>query len=124
MQAEPSATHPRVRATCAALAPYQWRALTSEMVARRVLGAVDRLLVLEIIGATQCGIVHDDLAAIDPVCPSDDRIEPLVHLMASIRWRDLTLTCVVQLLLEALDQWWLRRDAFQHELARLLDDQR
>jgi hypothetical protein len=92
------------------------------LVARRVLGAVDRLLVLEVIGATQGGSARD-LAAIEPADRSDDRIEPLVHLMASFRWRDVTLTRLVQLLLEALDQWWLHRDAFEHELARLLDEQ-
>jgi hypothetical protein len=93
------------------------------MVARRLLGAVDRLLVLEVIGVTPGGSARD-LAAIEPADPNDDRIEPLVHLMASFRWRDVTLTRLVQLLLEALDQWWWHRDAFEHELARLLDEQR
>ena len=49
---------------------------------------------------------------------------PLVHLMANFRWRAMTLTRLVQLLLEALDQWWLRRDEMEAGLARLLDEQR
>jgi hypothetical protein len=43
--------------------------------------------------------------------------------MASFRWRDLTLTRLVELLVEALDQWWARRGAFEAGLARLLDEQ-
>jgi hypothetical protein len=122
MYAETSATPTRVQAIAAAVGPYGWRALTADMVARRLLGAVDRLLVLEVIGASQGGR-GPELAAIEPVDRSDDRIEPLVHLMASFRWRDVTLTRLVQLLLDALDQWWLRREAFEDELARLLDEQ-
>jgi hypothetical protein len=122
VHAETSAMQPRVQAICAAVGPDGWRALTAEMVARRLLGAVDRLLVLEVIGAT-LGASARDLASVEPADRSDDRIEPLVHLMAGFRWRDVTLTRLVQLLLEALDQWWLRRDAFEHELACLLDEQ-
>src|SRR4051812_41231559 len=118
-----SATQPRVCAICAAVGPYVWRGLTAEMVARRVLGALDRVLVLELIGATE-GASADDLADIEPVDRSDDRVEPLVHLMASFRWRDITLTRLLQLLLESLDQWWTRREAFEDELARLLDEPR
>ena len=122
MHADTSAMQPRVQAICAAVGPYGWRALTAEMVARRLLGAVDRLLVLEVIGATPGGSARD-LATIEPADRNDDRIEPLVHLMASFRWRDMTLTRLVQLLLEALDQWWSRREAFEDEIARLLDEQ-
>jgi len=93
------------------------------MVVRRLLGAVDRLLVLEVIGETPGGSARD-LTSVEPADRGDDRIEPLVHLMASFRWRDVTLSRLVQILLEALDQWWLRRDEFEHDLARLLDEQR
>src|SRR3954447_2275180 len=123
MHAEASAMQPRVQALCAAVGPYGWRALTAEMVARRLLGAVDRLSVLELIGATTA-LSDPQLAAVSPVDRDDDRLEPLVHLMAGFRWRDVTLTRLVQLLLEALDKWWSHREAFEHELARLLDDQR
>src|SRR4051812_34280821 len=123
MHAGTSATQTRVVAICNAVEPYGWRALTAEMVVRRLVGAVDRLLVLEVIGAIPGGSARD-LASVEPADRSDDRIEPLVHLMASFRWRDLTLTRLVQLLLEALDQWWLRRDEFEQSLARLLDEQR
>jgi hypothetical protein len=123
MPAEMSATQTRVVAICNAVQPYGWRALTPEMVVRRLLGAVDRLVVLEVIGATPGGSGRD-LASVEPADRSDDRVEPLVHLMASFRWRDVTLTRLVQILLEALDQWWLRRDTLDNELARLLDEQR
>src|SRR3954466_10164150 len=122
MSGESVVTEPRVQALCAAVGPYGWRALTAEMVARRLLGGVDRLSVLELIGATPAGS-DPELAAVSPVDHDDDRLEPLVHLMASFRWRDVTLTRLVQLLLEALDQWWLHRDALELELARLLDEQ-
>src|SRR3954469_12522109 len=117
-----SAVTERVQAVCVAIGPYGWRALTAEMVARRLLGAVDRLSVLELIGATTA-VSDPHLAAVCPVGGDDDRLEPLVHLMAGFRWRDVTLTRLVQLLLEALDQWWAQREAFEHALARLLDDQ-
>lgn|SRR4051794_11614519 len=122
MHAESSVSPPRVQAICAAVGPYAWRALTADMVARRLLGAVDRLLVLEVIGATDVGGAPE-LALVEPVEGNDERLEPLLHLMASFRWRELTLTHLVQLLLEALDQWWSRREAFDDEIARLLDEQ-
>src|SRR3954453_18488084 len=105
MPAETSTTQTRVLAICTAVETYGWRALTAEMVVRRVLGALDGLLVLEVIGATPGGCACD-LASLDPADRGDDRIEPLVHVMASFRWRDVTLTRLVELLLEALDQWW------------------
>ena len=122
MPAESSATPPRVQAICAAVGPYAWRALTADMVARRLLGAVDRLLVLEVIGASDVGGAFE-LAVVEAVDRNDERLEPLLHLMASFRWREMTLTRLVQLLLEALDQWWARREAFEDEIARLLDEQ-
>jgi len=122
MHAESSATPPRVQAICAAVGPYAWRALTADMVARRLLGAVDRLLVLEVIGASDVGGAFE-LAVVEAVDRNDERLEPLLHLMASFRWREMTLTRLVQLLLEALDQWWARREAFEDEIARLLDEQ-
>ena len=122
MPAESLATPPRVQAICSAVGPYAWRALTADMVARRLLGAVDRLLVLEVIGASDVGGAFE-LAVVEAVDRNDERLEPLLHLMASFRWREMTLTRLVQLLLEALDQWWARREAFEDEIARLLDEQ-
>ncbi|MFL6239111.1 MAG: hypothetical protein ACJ735_06425 [Actinomycetes bacterium] len=92
------------------------------MVARRLLGTVDRLLVLEVIGATGADRAIE-LAVVEPGDRNDERLEPLVRLMASFRWRDVTLTRLVQLLLEGLDNWWSRREAFDRELTRLLDEQ-
>jgi len=119
--AESSATEWRVQAICAAVGAYGWRTLTAEMVARRLLGAVDCLSVLEVIGATPDACVHD-LVSADAADCSDDRIEPLVHLMGSFRWRTITLNRLVQVLLEALDDWWSRRDELDAGLARLLDE--
>ena len=110
-----------MQAVCTAVAPYGWRALTAEMVARRLLGAVDRLAVLELMGTTAfCNGL--ELAAAHPADRDDDRVEPLVHVMAGFRWRDVTLTQLVHLLLEALDRWWSGRQGFERDLARLLDD--
>jgi len=122
MHAETSATQARVVAICNAFEPYGWRALTAEMVVRRVLGVADRLLVLEFIVATP-DVRARELASLEPADCDDERIEPLVHVLDSFRWRDVTLARLAQILLEALDQWWLRRDEFEHELARLLDEQ-
>ena len=123
MHAETSATQARVVAICTAFEPYEWRTLTAEMVVRRVLGAADRLLVLEVIVETP-GMRVRKLASLEPADRDDDRIEPLLELLASFRWRDVTLARLVQMLLEGLDQWWLRRDEFELELARLFDEQR
>src|SRR4051794_41337515 len=98
MHAETSATQTRVQAICAAIGPYGWRALTAELVARRLLGAVDRLLILEVIGATQGGSARDDLSSIEPADGSDDRLEPLVHLISTLRWRGVALSRLVHLL--------------------------
>src|SRR3954453_13107697 len=122
MHAESSVSPPTVQAICAAVGPYAWRALTADMVARRLLAAVDRLLVLEVVGASDV-VSAPELAVVEAVDGNEERLEPLVHLMDSFRWRDVTLTRLVQLLLEALDQWWSRREAFEDELARLLDEQ-
>src|SRR4051794_22277102 len=119
---ETSAGHPQVRALCGAVDPFGWRSLTAETVVRRVLGALDRLVVLEVMdAAADCG---RELAEVEPVERSDDRIEPLVAAMAVIRWRDLQLSRLVQLLLDALDQWWLHRDAVDRMIARLVDEPR
>jgi hypothetical protein len=109
------------RAVSAALGRYEWRAFTPELVVRHLLGALDHLAVLEVIGATGTG---DDLPVHHPVDRTDDRVEPLVHLLAGFRWRDLTLSRLVHLLLDGLAQWWTRRETFEHELARLLNDER
>lgn len=123
MHAEPVATQPRVQAICAAVGAYGWRALTAEMVVRRLLGALDGLLVSEVIGATPESTAID-LAVVEPADSGDARIDPMVQLLASFRWRALTLPRLVELVLEAHDQWWVRRIEFEDELARLLDDQR
>jgi hypothetical protein len=108
---------------CSVLAPYEWRAFTPEMLARRVLGAVDQLAVLEVIDAAEGGSVRE-LAGVDPVDRADVRVEPLVAVMTVLRWRDVQLPRLTQLLLDALDQWWVRRDAVDLVIARLLDEPR
>src|SRR5438309_4176515 len=86
VHAEPSASQPRVQAVCAAVGACGWRSLTAEMVIRRLLGAVDRLLVLEVTGATPEAAARD-LSTVEPTDCGDERIEPLVHVMAGFRWR-------------------------------------
>src|SRR5438105_3278355 len=78
MHAERSATQARVVAICTAFEPYEWRTLTAEMVVRRVLGAADRLLVLEVIVETP-GVRARELASVEPAGRDDDRIGPLLH---------------------------------------------
>src|SRR4051795_3954171 len=112
MSGESAVTEPRVQAICAAVGPYGWRALTAEMVARRLLGAVDRLSVLELIGATTA-VSDPPLAAVSPGDRDDDRLEPLVHLMAGFRWRDVTLTRLPQLLLPTPPPWGAPRRGIQ-----------
>jgi hypothetical protein len=112
-----------VAAVCAALEPYEWRSFTPDLVARCVLGALDRHRVLELVaGVPGAGI--GDPGPVEPAERGDVRAEALVEFLGCHRWRGLTLAAVCGQLLNALSGWWLQRQWLDAELSRLLDEDR
>ena len=101
------------------LAPYAWREFTERMVARRVVGAVDRLHVLGFLSGlpgTDVGMVD----AVDPVDPSDERVDALVCSLDGQPWRGWSLARLCTDLVSSLEAWQTARDSFDSDLRRLL----
>jgi len=107
----------RVEATVAALAPYGWRDFTDRMVARRVVGAVDRCSVLGLIASlpgTEVGVVWP----LEPAEPGDARVDVLARVLRDLPWRRLSLARLCVQLVAALDEWQTGRDALHSDLRR------
>jgi hypothetical protein len=111
----------RLAAIAAALGPYAWRGLTDRMLARRVVGALDRQSVVGFL----TGLPGADVGAADPVEPAqpgDERVDVLVHVLEDRRWRGLALDRLCADLVAALDTWEVERGAFHRDLRRLLEE--
>lgn len=109
---------PRVVALAAALQPYGWTRATPEMLARRVVGVLDRCWLLgELPGPQPAGWMHD----VEPADPADERVAVLVEALNALRWRVLTRTALCRQLVGALDCWSVRRRLAEIELGWLLD---
>jgi hypothetical protein len=114
-------TDGRTAAIAAELAPYAWRGLTDRMLARRVVGALDRHSVV----AFLTGLPGTDVGAAEPVQPAepgDERVDLLVGVLADRHWRGLALDRLCADLVAALDTWQAGRDAFHRDLRKLLGD--
>jgi hypothetical protein len=82
--------------------------LTAEMLARQLLGALDRQRVLDLLAeVAMVGLPREP--AFEPVDRRDERVAVLVAAMATFRWRSLTRSGMCHQLLAALDAWWLSR---------------
>lgn len=92
----------RTLAARAALGAFPWRALTPQMLVRRVLA------------------VDDWVGVGSPVARDDPRVDPVVAALAGVAWRTWTLDAVCWLLLDALDEWQARDHCLDVELAWLL----
>jgi hypothetical protein len=92
-------------AAAAALNPYQWRGLKTEMVVRLVIAAAD--------GGVGVGL---------PVPRDDLRVEPLLAVVSHVQWRTLSVDALCRLLLAALDEWRMRDAFLDLELTWLLDE--
>src|ERR1700710_2537167 len=99
-------------AVCSELEPFLWRALTSEMLARRVIGAMDRRCVLALLEAT-AGPGPGGSGDVEPTDRHDERVAVLVAFLAEHRWRTWTLSRLAQQLVGTLDTWWARRQCLQ-----------
>jgi hypothetical protein len=90
----------------AALEPYPWRRSTAELLARRVLGAVD-----DARGTATGG----------PAARADPRLDDLVAALSGLPWRALTTRALSRHLVEALVAWEARDRCLDLELQWLLD---
>jgi hypothetical protein len=111
----------RVEAAAAELAPYGWRDFTDRMLARRVVGAVDRHGVTGFL----TGLPGTDLGEagpVEPADPGDERVDVLVRVLEDRHWRGLSLPRLCADLVGALDEWQTQRDAFHSDLRRLLEE--
>jgi hypothetical protein len=108
-----------VTAVLAELEPFEWRSLTPEMLARRVLGAVDRQRVQTLLESTP-GLGAADGGGGEPVSRADERVGVLVDLLSAHRWRSWTLPFLARQLTYALALWWEHRRRLEVELSRLV----
>jgi hypothetical protein len=109
---------PRVVALSAVLGPYAWTQATPEMLARRVVGILDRYWLLGELPGPRPAVRLGD---VDPADPGDERVEVLVAILRTLRWRMLTRTTLCRQLVSALESWSVRRELADIELAWLLD---
>ena len=107
-------------AVAAALAPYAWRDFTDRMLARCVVGAVDRHDVDRFL-ADVPGTAVGGRPPLEPADADDERVAVLVTALAGQQWRRWSLDRLSAQLLAALDAWHGRRDALESELRRLLE---
>ena len=109
----------QVAAVCAALEPYEWRSFAAQMLARCVLGALDRHRVLDLVAGVPGAAIGDS----EPAERGDVRVEVLVDFLSGHRWRTLTLAAVGGHLLNELGRWCRQRQRLDAELRELLDDE-
>jgi hypothetical protein len=108
-----------VAAVTAELKPFEWRSLTAEMLARRVVAAVDRRCVHELL-QSKLGPTQETWECGDATGRSDERVEVLIEFMSEHRWRTWALPFLARQLLGTLDAWWARRQRLEVELNQLV----
>jgi hypothetical protein len=107
-------------AVAAALAPYAWREFTEHMLARRVVGALDRHAVV----AFLTGLTGTDVGsagAVEPAEKDDERVEALVRFLNGQLWRSWSLARLCAVALSSLTVWRAERHALDSGLRWLLD---
>jgi hypothetical protein len=114
----PAAPHdPRIPPIVEALKPYAWQRLSAELLARLVIGCLDRqFLQRELAGV-------GDLEASAPLHPAahdDERVDVVCRALRGCHLRVLTLTAVGTQALRALDAWQDRRRRLDIELSWML----
>jgi hypothetical protein len=111
----------RVASAVAALAPYRWREQTASMVARRVLAALDRYDVGQLLAAVP-DAEEGAHGLLEPVPPRDERVDVLVELLEGRQWRAATLPALCRDLTAAHDAWVRDRAVLEAGLRELLSD--
>jgi hypothetical protein len=115
-----SAGDERAVAVAAALAPYAWRELTDRMLARLVVGAIDRHSLVHFL-TTVPGADVGGLPPAEPAEAADDRVDVLVQALDGQLWRDRSLARLCADLLRLLDAWRADRESLESDLRRLLE---
>lgn len=105
----------------AALAPYAWRTLTDRMLARCVVGAVDRHDLDRFLGGVP-GTVVGGSAPLEPADADDERVAVLVSELDGQQWRGWSLDRLSAQLLAWMHAWRGRRHSLESELRRLLEE--
>lgn len=105
----------------AALAPYAWRELTAQMVARRVVAALDQHSLTTLLAAIP-GARLMSMHPLEPAALDDSRVAVLADMLERHRWRDYTLDSLALQMLGTLAAWQLDRDRLDAELRQLLDE--
>ncbi|MGZ4592275.1 MAG: hypothetical protein ACXV3C_00290 [Actinomycetes bacterium] len=111
-----------VAAACRVLAPHRWRTLTSETVARLVLGALDGQRVDELVACLGTPSVADR-REVRPAERGDERVDVLVDVLASHRWRSSTVHALCARLVGSLNSWRVDRACLELELHWLMPDE-
>ncbi|MGY1668746.1 hypothetical protein [Geodermatophilus sp. SYSU D00696] len=100
----------RAAEIAAALAPYGWRDLTARMLARQVVGAVDRHAVTHFLAGLS-GTRIGPAGPVEPADRGDERVDVLVRFLGARHWRGLSLDRVCVDLVRVLEGWQAERDA-------------
>src|SRR4051794_39173423 len=111
---------PRLGAIAGALGPYAWQRLDAEMLARHIIGALDRWWVTRELGPA--GLASEGAGDVEPAPRDDERVTAVAHGLRGCPRRSLTLEAVGRQALSALDAWRHRRAWLDVELAWLLDE--
>jgi hypothetical protein len=94
----------RAAAVAEVLAPFAWRDFTDRMLARRVVGAVDRYVVLRFV-STIPGARAGGIGPVDPADVDDARVDALVRTLGARQWRAFSLDRLCAELIAALAAW-------------------
>jgi hypothetical protein len=94
----------RAAAVAEELAPCAWRDFTNRMLARRVVGAVDRYVVLRFVSSIP-GAKAGRPGPVEPADPGDVRVELLACTLEAQRWRGLSLDRLCADLIAVLAVW-------------------
>jgi hypothetical protein len=100
----------RAAAVAEALAPFGWRDFTDRMLARRVVGAVDRYVVLRFVGSIP-GADAGEAGPVEPADPGDARVDLLVRTLEARQWRGFSLDRLCADLVAALAAWQAARES-------------
>lgn len=87
-----------------ALARLAWRGLTDRTLARHVVGAVDRYVVLRFVGSIP-GAKAGRVGPVEPADTGDVRVDLLARRLAARQWRDFSLDRLCADLVTALAAW-------------------
>jgi hypothetical protein len=90
------------------------------MLARRVVGAVDRHTVIRFLTSVP-GTGVGDVRPVEPAEVADERVAALVCALDGQQWRGWSLTRLCADLMAHLETWQAQRQSLESDLRRLLE---